>query len=270
MVGIRASVAAVSATVVAAFLLDAARVEQDLSAWFFKLTVIVIASIGFMSGPVRTPSLGGIAAVSYVMVLALGEAPAGVRVLETATLLAVVLAAGRSTEEFDKLARVLRSPGRAPLRLDDATQLIQAEMKRARRTKSPFSLVAVDVPEERGLSRFRLFGLESRDSSKHDPAELVHREIRTTDSVLLKAGTVIVLCPDTARRDAEQLSRRICDALSDRGVQEHTARLATFPDDGLGFDVLLEKVLVPRPKVGALVRRVTSVERRDASASEAT
>lgn len=262
MVGVRVPVAFLCATVAGAFAIDSARAEPDSSVWFFKLIVLAIALIGIGARPIRAFHLGISAFGVYSVSLLLGEASFAVRLLEISVLAAAVMIASITTDSLAELSRSLSGAvgGRPiPLQLSDSSHLIQAEMKRARRTESPLSMIAIGLAPTRPRVRFPL--LKGSRRSVRAPGDVVQGEVRATDRVLLAPGAVIVLCPDTPRAAAERLGDRIGVSLSDYGFEHNGVRPATFPADGLAFEDLLAQITQP---VGIQLGRVIS--RQDAPA----
>lgn len=93
------------------------------------------------------------------------------------------------------------------------------EWSRNARAKAPFSLVFGDV---NGLKRVNdTYGQTTGDQLIRAAATLLAKIVRSSDFVFRFGGDeLVVLCPDTSRKEAEGLVERIRDMLADAALAD--------------------------------------------------
>ncbi len=135
-------------------------------------------------------------------------------------------------------------PHRA-IEMDAASEKIKNEFARSRRFHRPLSLVVVHVfPKDEEAIREMLKSLQ-RDVltrlSNSRIGQAVGEAIRQTDILIRdEVGRYVVLCPETDAENVVFLSARIIQIVESRTGLQVNCGVASFPDEALTFDDLLD------------------------------
>ena len=130
--------------------------------------------------------------------------------------------------------------------IDSETQRIKLEFTRSRRYHRPLSLVVIESETEdektmREMLKSVQHDLLNRFSSARI-GQIIDDRIRQTDLVLRDhSGRFVILCPETDLNNAILLGRRISHAIMERTNHNVLFGTATFPEEALTFDDLLQK-----------------------------
>ncbi|HSB00249.1 MAG TPA: hypothetical protein VLE49_06335 [Anaerolineales bacterium] len=130
--------------------------------------------------------------------------------------------------------------------IDSENQRIKIELTRSRRYRRPLSVVVIQMESEdektiREMLKSVQHDLLSRFSSAR-VGQIIDDRIRQTDLVLKDyKGRFIVLCPETDLASASLLAKRISQAVEERTSLRVLWGIASFPEEALTFDDLLEK-----------------------------
>ena len=130
--------------------------------------------------------------------------------------------------------------------IDSENQRIKIELTRSRRYHRPLSLVMIESEsEDEKTTREMLKSIQHDLMNRFTSArvgQIIDDRIRQTDLVLRdQRGRFIILCPETDLANASLLAKRISDAVKDRTSLGVRWGAASFPEEALTFDDLLQK-----------------------------
>jgi hypothetical protein len=130
--------------------------------------------------------------------------------------------------------------------IDSENQRIKIELTRSRRYHRPLSLVVVESESEDDKTTHEMLKTVQHDLLKRFSSarvgQIIDDRIRQTDLVLRdRAGRFVILCPETNIEDASLLAKRISQAIQDRTNLQVLWGVASFPEEALTFDDLLQK-----------------------------
>jgi len=133
-------------------------------------------------------------------------------------------------------------------KLEESNDDIQLEFYRSRRNQYPLSVIVIDVDHSStDVVLNQTIEEIMRATRKHyismSLARVIHKTLRRTDMLLHQAdkGRFILLSPETNMEDAINVAKRIRDiAQNDLSINARLG-LATFPEDALTFDELLDR-----------------------------
>jgi hypothetical protein len=168
--------------------------------------------------------------------------------LVVSILLACDLA--RRIDEYEEIvAKVaLPSAGRKVFQWDDASEEIKSVMAGSRRHNRPLSILLVEPakitlkPElKRVLLDLQKLMLTRFISASL--AKLISKEARRTDLIVEKDDkqSFLILCPETTPEGSDAFGKRIQYIAEDKLGVPVNFGMASFPDDALTFDDLLQK-----------------------------
>jgi hypothetical protein len=134
------------------------------------------------------------------------------------------------------------------MKIDEATEEVKIELTRSRRYQRPLTLVVIE-PDQDTLRidlQPTLKEIQRNLARRYTMArisEILNREARRTDLILKQdyPDRFILLCPETATSDSNTLIRRVQDAVHDTLGVAVSWGVASFPDDGLTFEGLVNK-----------------------------
>jgi GGDEF domain-containing protein len=154
---------------------------------------------------------------------------------------------GKRIGQLDKTLDGLSSsayPNRAR-DLQDARDLISAEITRSRRYHHPLSILTIRLDKHKnkeGLKDYK--ALENDMLERFAVAKISHilsDLARNTDLVLRdKNGQFVILCPETDANNISVLAERIAAAVDESLNTDIDWGSAAFPDEALTFDDLLQ------------------------------
>src|SRR5512138_214588 len=125
-------------------------------------------------------------------------------------------------------------------------QRIKIELTRSRRYQRPLSVVLIQMESEdeksaREMLKSVQHDLLTRFSSAR-VGQIIDDRIRQTDLVMKDyKGRFVVLCPETDFQSASLLAKRIAQAIEERTGLHVLQGVASFPEEALTFDDLLQK-----------------------------
>ena len=130
--------------------------------------------------------------------------------------------------------------------IDSESQRIKIELTRSRRYRRPLSLVIIHPAfEEEKMTMELLKSIQHDLLSRFTSArvgQIIDDCIRQTDLVMRdRRGRFIILCPETDLGNASLLGRRITQAVRGRTSLHVLWGAASFPEEALTFDDLLQK-----------------------------
>jgi hypothetical protein len=165
-------------------------------------------------------------------------------VLEVGVWLSYQLAVGIAHSEslMDVLAQGT-FPHRA-IEMDKASEQIKIEFGRSRRYHRPLSLFVVNAfPKDEEVIREMLKSLQHDVLARLSNARIgqtIGETIRQTDLLVSdQAGRFVILCPETDLESAVFLAGRTCKIVQERTGLQVNCGVASFPDEALTFDDLL-------------------------------
>ncbi len=133
-------------------------------------------------------------------------------------------------------------------RLEDAQEQIQIELTRSRRYHSPLSVIIVGAKTETVQVRLHRTVQEVQRAMMTryvyvSMARVISTVLRRTDLVIdqREKGRFIVLSPETNSEESEVVMERIQQAVGEQLGIEVTCSIATFPEDALTFEELLDR-----------------------------
>jgi hypothetical protein len=140
--------------------------------------------------------------------------------------------------------------GAFPTRVQDIeaeTQRIKVELTRSRRYQRPLSLLMIEVEAEvhedaaLAIARNIQHDMMSRFSFAR-VGQVIDDLIRQTDLFLKdRRGRYVILCSETSLKDVELFAERISRAVKDKtGLRTYWGH-ASFPDEALTFEDLMQK-----------------------------
>ncbi len=155
---------------------------------------------------------------------------------------------GSALTEFDVLFDGLSSqmyPNRT-LDMAAAGDRIQTELTRSRRYSRPLSVLTVKVLEgSEEKQRGRLERLEADLFQRFTMAkvgQIINGQARQTDLIMRDAaGRFVILCPETDAEDCRNLAERIKRSVEEDLGDSASWGIASFPEDTLEFNELLQK-----------------------------
>ena len=170
---------------------------------------------------------------------------------------------GNALAEFDILFDGLSSqmyPNRT-LELSSAGDRIQTELTRSRRYNRPLSVLIVKVmPGSKENYHGRLERLEADLFQRFTMAkvgQILNGQARQTDLIMRDAaGRFVILCPETGSEDCTKLADRVRKGVEEDLGDEVRWGIASFPEETLEFDDLLQKArqrVEGEPKVNSRV-----------------
>ena len=147
------------------------------------------------------------------------------------------------------VGQVLLSQAGSPIpSMDEARRAIRTEVRRSRHYHRPMSVIMVEptsqsfeVASGRMLARMQQDLLNQY--TKVNLAETIRRQLRLMDIVLTRSpgNGLIILCPELKKEDAPVLIEHIRQAASDELGIEVECASASFPDEALTFEALVEE-----------------------------
>ena len=131
------------------------------------------------------------------------------------------------------------------LDLDQASEKIKNEFARSRRFHRPLSLIVVHAfPKDEAAAREMLKSLQRDVLARLSSARIgqaIGEVLRQTDQLLRDPlGRYIILCPETDGTSIILLSERITKTIEERTGLHANCGTASFPDEALIFEDLLE------------------------------
>ncbi len=134
------------------------------------------------------------------------------------------------------------------LKIEEASEEIKVELTRSRRYQRPLTLVVIE-PDQNTLREDlqpTLMEIQRNLARRYTMArisEILNREARRTDLIVKQdhPDRFILLCPETASSDSNTLIRRVQDAVHDILGVSVSWGVASFPEDGLTFEGLVNK-----------------------------
>lgn len=145
-------------------------------------------------------------------------------------------------------------------------QRIKIELTRSRRYQRPLSVVLIQMESEdeksaREMLKSVQHDLLTRFSSAR-VGQIIDDRIRQTDLVMKDyKDRFVVLCPETDFQSASLLANRIAQAIEERTGLHVLRGVASFPEEALTFDDLLQKARERLVQPDAVLgKRVTVVE----------
>ncbi len=164
-------------------------------------------------------------------------------------LLSAVLAfdVGRKIDQTDMALERLASsayPNRA-MDIHAARDLVNAEITRSRRYHHPLSILTVQLEKNKEWSDWRDMKLLANEILERfaiaKVSQILSDNARNTDMVLRdRDGKFVLLCPETNQASASILASRIAEAVKrqlNAGIEWGSA---SFPDEALTFDDMVE------------------------------
>jgi len=154
---------------------------------------------------------------------------------------------GKRIGQLDKTLDGLSSsayPNRAR-DLQDAHDLISAEITRSRRYHHPLSILTIRLDKHKNKESLKDYkALENDMLERFAVAKISHilsDLARNTDLVLRdKNGQFVILCPETDANNISILAERIAAAVDESLKADIDWGSAAFPDEALTFDDLLQ------------------------------
>lgn len=167
-----------------------------------------------------------------------------------AALIVLAHRVGTGLQDFMESVRsiTLSKAGQQILQVDDARELVRAEMTRSRHYHRPLSVI-VAVPPSDGVQIVApVLVQEAEQAFVHRYASarlvtLIRKEIRLMDTVLedRKNGRFIILCPEINGQNSGVLIERIRMAVEQELGIEVQCAAASFPDKALTFEELVSQ-----------------------------
>lgn len=132
------------------------------------------------------------------------------------------------------------------LDLRQAAERIKVEMTRSRRHHRPLSVILIEPEKITANEDQQAYKLMREDLLRHFAAarigQIMTNEVRQTDLILrAPEGHFIVLCTETPRENSIVLAERLQEAIQ-KGIGASVLwSVASFPDEALTFEELLNK-----------------------------
>jgi len=189
-----------------------------------------------------------------------------------AFLLAVAYLVARALAEFREgvaYLAILQAGGHLPS-VDEEADKVDAEVSRSRENERPLSLVAIQLDSDAlsaqvdPLVESALSAIGTRYARLHLVDEM--RQVLRPIDLLLQAhedDTLLLLCPEAGSTGCKVLADRARAVLDGAGVPSRYA-IATFPDEALTFDALVDRSrekLVEDAATASAARRQTVLTR---------
>jgi hypothetical protein len=130
--------------------------------------------------------------------------------------------------------------------LDEGSQRVKIEFNRSRRYRRPLSVLLMEVdPEHQKRNGETLKSIQSDIASRFTSArvgQIIDDRIRQTDLVLRdRAWRYVIVCPETDLPAAILLGKRISESVREKTGLSILWGGASFPEEALTFDDLLQK-----------------------------
>jgi GGDEF domain-containing protein len=130
--------------------------------------------------------------------------------------------------------------------LDEGSQRVKIEFNRSRRYRRPLSVLLMEVdPEHQKHNGEALKSIQSDIVNRFTAArvgQIIDDRIRQTDLVLRdKTWCYVIICPETDLAAALLLAGRITAAVKEKTELDVLWGVASFPDEALTFDDLVNK-----------------------------
>lgn len=130
-----------------------------------------------------------------------------------------------------------------------ASERIQVEMTRSRRHHRPLSVILFKPEDMSSKGKQESYELMRDDMMKHFVAarigQIMTNELRQTDLILRDPdGYFVIMCAETTRDSAVLLAQRIQSAVSSNIGASAQWSIASFPEEALTFDELLNQAKV--------------------------
>jgi len=130
--------------------------------------------------------------------------------------------------------------------IDTENERIKIELTRSRRYHRPLSVIIIHIESEDGKVSGEILRTVQHDLQHRftfaRAGQIIDDSVRQTDLVLRDyKGRFIVLCPETELASASLLAKRISQAIEERIDLRILWGTASFPDEALTFDELLQK-----------------------------
>lgn len=184
-------------------------------------------------------------------------------IIEFVLLSLGVILAKKANASFQELEHTLDRlvfagfTGRA-LMLDDAAEEIKTELTRSRRYHRPLSLVVIEPDPSTLQDEFQptLKEIQQHMAKRYvmaHIAEIIDQEARRTDLIIKqdKPDRFIILCPETQSSSTNTLIRRIVEKARDKTGIMVGFGVASFPEEALTFEELVNKADTKLVKPGA-------------------
>lgn len=133
-------------------------------------------------------------------------------------------------------------------RFDKAQNDIKTEFVRSRRYKSPLSVMVLEVQSEAPEINIKdtaeeILQMMVKKYTSNKLIRFLDRELRRTDLVLdlERDEQIILLLPETDFKESDVLARRISSKISEQLGLDINCGLASFPDQALTFEALVEQ-----------------------------
>lgn len=156
----------------------------------------------------------------------------------------------RALRDFEDVIDKVTVPriGQRVLRMQEAGEEIKTEFIRSRRHSRPLSVLVVRVNTDAPTFNFEKTVREIQRTMlmrfvSSSLAKILSKEARRTDLIVEKDDErgFVMLCPETTAEGTFTLAERIQQAAIEQlGVQVHYG-VASFPDEALTFDELLQR-----------------------------
>jgi len=130
--------------------------------------------------------------------------------------------------------------------IEAESQRIKVELTRSRRYQRPLSLLVIEVEPEVGMVALpTMKSIQTDLMSRFTFArvgQIIDDLIRQTDLFLKdRRGRHVILCSETNFSSVELLAKRISRTVEDKTGRRASWGIASFPDEALTFDDLLQK-----------------------------
>jgi hypothetical protein len=132
--------------------------------------------------------------------------------------------------------------------IQEASRQIKLEITRSRRYYRPLCLVVLSLEVPSDVPADKVFLNIQHDLAKRFSiarlGQVIDEHVRQTDMVFRdQRNRFIVLCPETNYESSVLLSRRLNSIVKDKAGVNLISAVATFPDDALNFDDLIDVAL---------------------------
>ncbi|RLD05381.1 MAG: hypothetical protein DRI32_04155 [Chloroflexi bacterium] len=133
------------------------------------------------------------------------------------------------------------------LDLQRATDNINTEITRSRRYNRPLSVLVFQLTQGNKIPEGNIKGVEKElllHFASAKTGRIINEHARQTDLILKNHDNrFTILCPETDHDASVILGQRIYQAIAEQVDKEVNWSTASFPDESLSFDELLEKAL---------------------------
>jgi GGDEF domain-containing protein len=212
-------------------------VLQRRPVYFSAIPVLAFAVIGKAISP--RPDFGD--AYTYITI---------VEMLMVTVIVILAHRVGSALEEFYRAVELVTlsdKNGRLLHTMHEANDLVQIEMSSSRRTQRPLSLVLLQADAGSLNMKMHRFVQEVQRGMMQRyvlsiVARLMSRSLRRTDIVIedTKPGRLVLIAPETPEEAASTLAWRLTDMVQERLGITTNFSVATFPQQALTFEELLE------------------------------